>query len=997
MKYVDLCKAFIKKQEGGYSYFYDKYVERYGEANSAGEVRFMCLFHADHKPGAASYNVDTGLWKCFSSCDVGGDVFGFWARITEQWSDHLEVETMARQVCIELGIVDNITDEMVETYHQALLCSPTSLSFFQGQTHLSLDTIKNFKLGFVKNRLAIPIVGEHGDWEDVRLYDRTNPVKMLSWKAGHGASRVFPLAALRSNSTLVLFEGEKDCMRAHQCGIPGAITFTSGSGALPDDHEKLFKNKTVYVCYDCDAAGKKGAMKVAKVLAVSAREVKLVALPPEGLPDKGDFTDWADLVGDENVPALFDRLVAAATIVEARRPGSSDAGADPEDNHVDQISYGQISAHGTYGRKLRMLAHVIGASAGLKHYQLPLVVDVYCGRDQGRTCEHCPVNAIPVDEMPMRHRVDPTSEDALQLIRFSKMSQLRTMRRLIGIPDRCGSCRLQEEERSSVQVLLLSEPVELGTMREGASGYKTAFYHGDPITDNRDYYMTGYVHADPKTQESIINCGSAEHARSALEDFTCDEETQAAISYFQPATGVSIAEHFETLLSRIESITGIYGRKDVSTCVLNTIYSALEFTVGNKKVDNGWVDSLIIGDTRTGKSEMAKRIMKFIDIGEFISCENVSLAGLLGGIQIVDGTMIPVWGKWPQNDRGMILLDEITELDGGSKDILGKLSTMRSSGVAEINKIQQARTNARVRSCHVANPGNRSMISSFDCGVRAINTVIRNPEDVARFTCATIVSKDTVDIETILRDDVAVDDSGLGRKMNLLAMLTWSLLDHQIVFSKEANAYVRAAVSRLSRKYHASLPLWENGSGMVKLARLCVPAAVLCGSFIVDELSGQASLVINEAHARHAVFSLEKLYDAPSMAYDRLSRQEFEREDIVDPLAVAAAIMGSFASATPRAIAQYFMMNDEMNRNSFAELTGFRQHAETVWSVLLVNHALVSARNRRDHSVKTPSFVRLLEDISRNTEAWQERVDQYNSMRIAPDLLPNSEEIIRIG
>ena len=942
-----------------------------------------------------SYNVSDGSWFCHA-CDMGGDVFGFYARLVGQDPEKMVVDDVARRLCVELEIIDEITDQQIEEMHQSLMSSPSTLRVFMDQTRLTVETLKKFRVGFAKNRLAFPIMGESGQWEDVRLYDKNPPEgqpKIMHWKAGHGGTRVFPLSVLEANQSVVVFEGEKDCLRAQQCGIENAITFTGGAGSIPDDYGKLFRGKHADFCYDVDKVGIARARKVASIIA-TVGTAAIITLPPEGLPKNGDFSDWADKIGEVEALQRFQQLRAEAEPVTATRGNATAAAAANEDDTpIEVVSYAEVSGHGVYGRRVKMLSHVVGASAGLKHYQTPTDVTASCGRDRGRLCTSCSVFLTPVEDMPYRAEIDPTSEEALQLIRYSKISQNRTIKRLIGIPERCDSVVITENARSSVQVLLLSEPVELGTMREGSTGFKPAFYHGPPVVDNKDYYVTGYLHADPKTQETVFNCTDAEPARSSLDDFRCTEETIAAIEFVRPKTE-TLSEHFHWLLTRIEEMTGVYGRHDVSMCVLNSIYSALEFTVGNKHVENGWIDALIVGDTRTGKSEMVKRMMRIIDVGEFVSCENISLAGLLGGIQIIDGTMIPIWGKWPQNDRGFIALDEILEIAGTTgSDILGKLSTMRSSGIAEINKIQQARTKARVRSVHIANPGNRQMISSFDSGVRSINTVIRSPEDVARFTCATVVSQDTVSTEQILSDTPVTDSHVVGSHMNKLAMLTWSLKDKQIQFSIAAVTALKTAVSRLSAKYHASIPLWESGSGFVKLARLAVPIAVLCGSFVTG--GEEILLLVDESHALYAVKSLEGLYDSPSMGYDRMSAQEFSRESIADPLAVVASLFTEYSTGNVDAMISYFMTSDEMTRNGLSELMGFRQHAENVWSVLLVNHALTNSRRKKDYYSKTPAFVRLLEDVQRDSDSWRDRVNDYNMTRMLNK--PLDDAPIRIG
>ena len=65
-----------------------------------------------------------------------------------------------------------------------------------------------------------------------------------------------------------------------------------GEGNFPKMFLGLFKSKRVYVCYDCDEAGRKAARKVAFELTEAGAEVLLVDLGLEGTKDDKDITDF---------------------------------------------------------------------------------------------------------------------------------------------------------------------------------------------------------------------------------------------------------------------------------------------------------------------------------------------------------------------------------------------------------------------------------------------------------------------------------------------------------------------------------------------------------------------------------------------------------------------------------------------------------------------------------------------------------------------------------
>lgn len=1010
MKSVDLIKEHYK--EKGYREFLERYAYWFSEeANASDEVRCACPQHQrdDYKTPSCSFNLKFGRYTCFNSdCGSRGDVVAFYQAV----KDIDKYEVAALSLAKKLGLVVEITNEIAMAPYKFAKANPDAGVVIRSWFKISNETIDKYLVGWDtrSSRITIPIRGFSGDWEDIRMYNKNSEIKCRSFAKGTGGSRVFPIENLKNNR-IIIFEGEKDCLRALDMGIEGAITFTAGSGSLPTSFQNIFANKEIYLCYDVDQAGIDGRAKVAQRLSGVAKKLGLVNLPAEELPKKGDFSDWANLgykkedfellvLASEPVkvstkrlfntpqePVSFDFPIDAPDTENSGgggffggNGGGNDGGdggwglppedEDPEEenfvearleespNNVNYklIDFSDITRQDLYGIRIRLRAHMIGSSVGLKVYQSPEEITVDCDRSRATLCARCPINnSIAEEDMPFRLGIDHTSEVSLQLIKLDSDRKKIKYKRLVGIPDRCDVCAIEETRRRSIHTLLLSPPIEVDSMRETVSAYTTAYYSGKTITDNRDYWFEGYLQADPKTQENVLNLEQAWPCNNILDDFKMTPEIERSILARKKPTDKSVEAFFEEMYDKIERMSGIYGRTDLQLGVFESIFSVLAFYVGSKYIENGWVENLFIGDTRTGKSEITRKIMWILNVGEFISGENASFAGLVGGIEYIEGLPIPVWGKYPQNDRGMIGLDEMGNIGG---EILGKMSSMRSAGVAEINKIQQAKTPSRVRGVHICNPRKGQQISTFDGGIRAVHTVVRNLEDIARYAKIYVVSVDTVTVDTIVKDRKIEDDEEFRHDMNKLVMLTWSLTPEQVVFTESSNEFLRETARRLSGIYHASIPAWEKGSGLTKLAKLSVPIAAMCGSFIKMP-DGRMKLVVDIEHCEYAVANYEENYRNEVNGYERYSKSEYAKEKIVDPTYVTERLL-EYAHIETLTLLRFFASNDELMLNNFIQLIARRSDAEALWSMLISNNCLAYVRGQRDTLGKTPAFVRLL-------------------------------------
>ena len=951
---AELCKDRILRELGCIAWL-RKYlpVTRVG---MNGEARLSCIVHDDKNP-SLQFNTDTGLWQCFG-CDAKGDLIDFWYYLGGNFTNKQEA---IRALAIELKLLQDITDDTIDQLVARLWKSGNEpfVDYAREWFHVSDETLRRFQVGLwiAENRqsfrFSFPVKGRSGYWEDIRLYQKNDRAKVISYAKGHGGCRVWPYPVLQKHEVVTLFEGEKDTLRAHDFGIPNAICFTAGCKNLPSDLHDLFSGKRVRICYDIDPQGVEGAQHAAQVLALSALEVQIISLPAAGLPENGDFSDWVD---QGHTLADWNELVAGAFRVEP--PSGFHQQQATGENDYQWVDFSEITSQNLYNQPIRFQARATGCSVGLPQYQVPETLIVNCPRNL-KICRNCKIFHFDPMNQPWELQVDHNSEDSLQLFRCTGETQDRTLRRMFGIHPECKVVQIKAKSRLGVQNVMLTPPVELTEMRDSyeSTGRLTAYYRGPQIADNRDYIFHGYLQPDPKTQMGILNLHRADPARNAIDTFRLSQEVWDAIAWFQPESGQSVHDHIDELHRIIEKDICIWGRHDIQHAVLETMLSALEFSLGGRRIRTGWIETLVIGDSRTGKSETAKRMMQVFNLGEYISGEMVSVPGLIGGVEQFDKVGMIKWGAWPRNDRGFMVLDELDEMTS-EKDILGKLSALRSDGKARVIKIMQGVRPARTRVLWITNARGGRKIATFNGGVRAITTIISSLQDIARFTKCYSVAREGIDVE-VLTQTRPEEWHPNRHYWNILAILVWSLGPHQIAFTEDAVTYLQQQTTRLIHKYHDDIPLVESGSMLEKLARLTVPTAALCGNFICRD--NQMFLNATREHAEYTVWHLERTYDAPAMRYDQYSTMMFAASRIEDEQEVLGALASNpdfGMKAGP--MLKFFMARPNFTFGQFHEFVGDRIAASRIWSILLRNNCL-EHDTRVEYAQKTQAFAALLE------------------------------------
>ncbi len=110
------------------------------------------------------------------------------------------------------------------------------------------------------------------------------------------------LARAPTNQPVFVPEGEKDVDRLLGLGLL-ATTNAMGAGKWRPEYNEPLRGRRVFIVADNDDAGRKHAQDVRKSLRGIAASVTVVEL--EGLPPKGDVSDWLDIEGNHKEKLLM--------------------------------------------------------------------------------------------------------------------------------------------------------------------------------------------------------------------------------------------------------------------------------------------------------------------------------------------------------------------------------------------------------------------------------------------------------------------------------------------------------------------------------------------------------------------------------------------------------------------------------------------------------------------------------------------------------------------
>lgn len=809
--------------------FYEQFVT-FEHKSGDTQIYAKCPLHVEDT-ASFTVNTETGEWYCHG-CGKGGAEKEF---IHYYYDVPLDIAKKAFMQWEKKGTLPFPSEEQIEAYHKKLLEKPREVEYLQS-AGISREVIDEFKLGIDDCRITIPIKSRTGQYVNIRKYlpphrrlEGSNNAKCINLR-GLGSKRYFPYEAFEQD-TIYVVEGEKDCLAARSQGL-NAVTGTGGS-AIPTEELMLFKAKNVYLMLDTDTVGKRNVKNYINMLRTIAKSIHVVELPTK------DYSDYYVEYGAAPIESYIksvEEVQSAEDNVEA-----------PDLSLVKS----EFTEHLNTWVKLHKMS-VVGAEP--KVYTIPTRLKAVCRN--AKCSKPCPLACAGVDESVQIVDVDP--RQILQFVDAADSAQDSYLRKMFG----CKSVAAEPVEYINVQKIIFQESASFIDGIEEASfesRYGIYMYTDYRLSATLKYDFEACRVTDPRTQQNYYVIKSAEAVGTSNPGIT-----EGAVEYFR-----SIASKHDSALGLLQEYyeewmptLAIEGRLDLFGAVMLTYCSVTEIPWQNDYL-KGWLDILCIGDTRTGKSQLAQRFVKHLGMGSYINGENARRTGVIGGVQRFGDSWVVTWGAIPMNDRGLLIIDEASGLE---IDDIKDLSSTRSSGAVTLNKIVKGEARARTRLLWLSNPrSGKNLVDYYWKGYGAFQEFIPVVEDQARYDLVITAAREDVDVLNGVESD-KTPDMELWRSLITTA---WTLPGDRIRITADVRSAIKAAAHSLNGDYSGG-PLIVGVAVHEKILRLSCAFAVLCGDIY------EGTLEVSTKHVAYAEEFIRFTLDKASFGYRDYMR-EFRR------------------------------------------------------------------------------------------------------------------------
>jgi len=153
---------------------------------------------------------------------------------------------------------------IIEKYHKELLDNPAAMAYLMDERGFTQETIKKFKLGFNDGSITIPHFRE-GLCLNIKF---RGIVDKKYFREEGCPSILFNLDNARKyQGAVIVTEGELDTIAFDQMGFPNVISVPNGAESFSDPWiDDLEQFNEVYISFDMDEPGRKGAEKIADKL-----------------------------------------------------------------------------------------------------------------------------------------------------------------------------------------------------------------------------------------------------------------------------------------------------------------------------------------------------------------------------------------------------------------------------------------------------------------------------------------------------------------------------------------------------------------------------------------------------------------------------------------------------------------------------------------------------------------------------------------------------------
>lgn len=875
--------------------FFEYYFSEYDFEKK--ETAVCCPFPHHTESGAeyqetipsAHINLDKGVFHC-KVCEKGLSEVSFISEILgckyeaaskiaslyrdvenlHSWNQ-LKLNPRTKEICNELGISDEVIEEL----------------------HLKTENREE--------DIAFPVL-MYGKVVDVRNYSPYNRAAKIRSRAGSTTGMVIPFDLwinTNPHTWTIICAGEKDMAVARSNGF-NAITLTGGEKALPKIL-KPFKNRRVAICYDHDEAGIEGAKSVAAAILPYAAEVRICTGFHEVCKEHGeDITDFftkykktkRDLqkyIIDSPVFTPEEAAVVSkvthpfVTLLEASQP-----------KYIGRVVQSNIQVVATYEKAMPVPTTIHAVKLNTSGD------DKYNLMQQGETrdWELC----------------DKTCQDVLKLVdnNFTEQQIRDNTRELLGITKVERDVKIERPTKETVYQCNVTDLFEVTTKNPQTIEF-VAYVIGKRLESGKKYCITYKLTPHPfKGQQLTMIILDATEAADSITDFHLTEDNKKMLDQVKNMEG-SVHDKVETLSEMAKSYIGYDGYNKLIKAIDLSFHAALQFNF-NGNTERGTLDTLIVTESRIGKSSTAEALQKLYSLGTFVSLAggNATIAGIIGGSNKVNGSYQTRAGLLPMNHRGLVIFEELAKCD---KDLVKALTDTRSSGSVKITRVSgDLQLPALVRMITLSNVKSSSKniqpIASYPNGITILVDLIGTPEDIARYDLMLVMGETgNRIIDPNWRPITPFEPDVYKTKIRWV----WSRNPDQIIITRDVVEYIFKKCNELNSKYDSHIKIFGT-EAWKKVARLATAIA----GYIVSTDDTYEKIIVTTECVDEAVDYLISCYDNNTFKLKEYVDNERRYGDIDDD---GIKLLQDIYNQSPMTIRQLSVL-DKTNRMNLISATG---------------------------------------------------------------------------
>lgn len=877
---------------------------------------------------SASVNTDKMLYHCMS-CGEGLSETQFIQKVLETglvqakriqsafnteedvltWSrETLEPET--KELCNKLGISDDVIEELkLKT------------------TNMTLHSID------------FPVI-MYGKLLDVRSYHPGGKPK-LKGRQGSPTGLIIPYDQWVESSvkrTTIICAGEKDMAVARSNGL-NAITLTGGEMAKPL-FLAPFRDRNVVICYDNDEAGLKGAIQLATQLTGVANSVRVCTKFHEGMEPKEDITDYftkynhtkEDLVKCIKATELFvpppeeKPELPEWTLLEASKP-----------EHVGVLCKTNIQ--------------VTAVTDTTFSCPSALILEKYAVGDGNDT-----MHIGDTKEWELKPR---NCRDILHLVdnNFKETVIKDNIRDIVGVMQKEKFVRQTVLKRATIFKAYASDLFETQNTETNQPMEYTCYSINQRLESGKKYSVTYKLVPHPyKGQQLTMIIVDAEDANDSVSNFKVTEDVKEHLKMFQADPGKA-KEKLTEITERVKGLLGYDGNNQLIQTIDLTYHTPLMFNMGRFQNIRAYLDTLIVGESRVGKSSTANCLRELYGLGTFTSLagNSATIPGLVGGSNKTSNGFQTRAGIIPQNHKGMIIFEEFGK---SNRTVITELTDIRSSNEVRITRVSGTITMpAMVRMLSLTNPKNEKgqikSIASYPNGVQIVTDLIEAAEDIARYDIILILSdKGNTTFNPMWTPLDPYPKEAYRDKIRWV----WSRTPEQIIFEDGVIEAIMEAASNLNKVYNSHIKIFGT-EAWKKLTRISIAlAGYLCST---DE--SFENIVVTNEHVALAVKYFVDLYDNDTFKFKQFVDHERKYTEIDED---GVALLQTIFDKYPMLVMQ-LEQSAGITKNVLGSATGLGNEALNSATNLLAKGLFIKFSNYE--MIPTERFRLGINQINRNT------------------------------